>query len=174
MNDPFSNYPKTGIERNPYAAEAPVDMFALPAAQGDGYIKQIPIIGTLTLVQGILELLVAGVLLFITLSIAFAINSGAEIKELNNSNASPEAVMIGYGIVAFLVGLSATLRLIGGTMTLFRRGRMLTIVSSVVGLTTVFTGCCSITSLGLAVYTLIVMVQPSVIQEYAKFKGPRI
>ena len=77
---------------------------------------------------------------------------------------------VGYGIAASVIGIVALLRLTSGIMILRKRGRMFSIVMSLLGLVTVFTCYCSLTSIGLCVYSLIVLIQPSVMAEYDKAK----
>ena len=155
---------------NPYANNS--NTFSVGVQQGDGYVRQIPIIGTLTLFQGVLELLLASFLLILTVMLAVAVQQGEDLQGIK-SEISPIAMMIGYGIVSAFVGCCSILRIVSGIQTLRRRGRILTIVSSIAGLVTVMTGCCSITSLALAVYTLIVLVQPSVIDEYERHRSEK-
>lgn len=155
---------------NPYANYS--NAFSVGVQQGDGYVRQIPIIGTLTLFQGVLELLLAIFLLIFTVILAVAVQQGEDLEGMK-SEISPIALMIGYGVAAAFVGCCSILRIVSGIQTLRRRGRILTIVSSIAGLVTVMTGCCSITSLALAVYTLIVLVQPSVIDEYERHRSEK-
>ena len=136
---------------------------------GDSYLKQMPVIGILTIVQASLELMMGVMLGFAAVMMGVMQN---DPKFMNQPNMPPMFwVVVGYGIAASVIGIVALLRLTSGIMILRRRGRMFSVVMSILGLVTVFTCYCSLTSIGLCVYTLIVLLQPSVTEEYARAKA---
>ncbi len=136
---------------------------------GDSYKKQLPVIGILTIVQASLELIMGVMLGFAAVMMGVMQN---DPKLMNQPNMPPIFWMaVAYGVVASAIGIISLLRLTSGIMILRRRGRMFSIVMSILGLVTVFTCYCSLTSIGLCVYSLIVLIQPSVIAEYEKAKA---
>jgi len=160
-SNPFSD----SNQQAPYAFQSQVPN---GDGGGDSYIKQLPIIGILTIVQASLELMVGVMLAFAAVMIGVMQNDPNIMREPNE----PPMfwIAVGYGIFASIVSIVALLRLTSGIMILRRRGRMFSIVMSILGLVTVLTGCCSLTSIALCVYSLIVLVQPSVMEEYEKAK----
>lgn len=153
---------------NPYSdtsQPSPHDQPRLEATdRDDPYIKHIGLIGSLNTVQAILELVASFFLVGMAITFV-AIQNNPKIKELPNAPPT-QAMAILYGVLGLVVGIVAITRLIAGIMILRRRGRLFAIVSNVIGLATVMTGCCSLTSLGLCIYTLVVLVQPSVMEEF--------
>jgi len=148
-------------QQSPYAFQT-----QLPSGNDESYVKQLPVLGILTLVQASLELMMSVMLVVLGVMMGFMQNN-PEFQKIPNSP-SMQIVSIGYSIFGGFIGVMALLRLISGVMILRRRGRMFSIVVSVLGLASVFTCYCSLTSVGLCVYSLIVLVQPSVIAEFEK------
>ena len=156
------------MSSNPYSDNDPQSPYAFqsqaPIGSSDGYIKQIPVVGILNIVQASMELMMC------VMVIGIAIFMGAmqnDPKLQNIPNAPPmEWIAIGYFIFGAVIGVFATLRLVGGIMILKKRGRVFSIVVSVLGLASVFTCYCSLTSIALCVYSLVVLIQPSVIEEF--------
>ena len=156
------------MSSNPYSDNDPQSPYAFqsqaPIGSSDGYIKQIPVVGILNLVQASLELMMC----IMVISIAPFIGTMQNDPQFQNiPNAPPmEWIAIGSFIFGAVVGVIATLRLVAGIMILKKRGRVFSIVVSVLGLASVFTCYCSITSIALCVYSLVVLIQPSVIEEF--------
>ncbi len=148
-------------QQSPYAFQS-----QLPSGSGESYIKQLPVIGILTLVQASLELMMSMFVVGIGVWMGFMQNN-PEFQKLPNPP-NMQIISIGYSIFGGFLGVMALLRLISGIMILRKRGRIFSIVVSVLGLASVFTCYCSLTSIGLCVYSLIVLVQPSVIAEFEK------
>ena len=161
------------MSSNPYSDNDPQSPYAFqsqtPIGNGDGYIKQLPVLGILNIVQASLELMMC------VMVIGIAIFMGAmenDPKLQNIPNAPPmEWIAIGYFIFGAVIGVIATLRLVAGIMILKKRGRVFSIVVSVLGLATVFTCYCSLTSIALCVYSLVVLIQPSVIEEFDRARA---
>jgi uncharacterized membrane protein HdeD (DUF308 family) len=159
-NNPFSDVPPS----NPYAVSTEV------SANGDGYVKQIPIIGTLTIVQSILELLVGACVVGLGFFMEVMANNPKFVEEMQKSNMPPHFLTwlyVGIGIVVLIVGI---MRLVSGIMIVRKRGRMFGIISAIVGLGTSFTCYCAPTAIGLAIYTLVVLIQPAVAAEFDRVK----
>ena len=155
-SNPFSD----NSHQSPYAFQSQVP-YGDGGGGGDSYNKQLPVIGILTIVQASLELLVGVLLAFAAVMMGIMQNNPNLMRQ---PNAPPMFWMtVGYGVVASVIGIVALIRLTSGIMILRRRGRMFSIVISILGLVTVFTCYCSLTSIGLCVYSLIVLIQPSVI-----------
>lgn len=156
------------MSSNPYSDNDPQSPYAFqsqaPIGNGDGYIKQIPVVGILNIVQASLELMMC----IMVISIAPFIGTMQNDPQFQDiPNAPPmEWIAIGSFIFGAVVGVIATLRLVAGIMILKKRGRVFSIVVSVLGLASVFTCYCSITSIALCVYSLVVLIQPSVIEEF--------
>ncbi len=153
---------------NPYSdtfQQSPDDLPSRGATdRDDPYVKHIGLIGSLNTVQAILELISS--LFLVGMAITFtAIQNSPKIQKLPNAPPT-QAMAIFYGVLGVVVGVVAISRLVAGIMILRRRGRLFSIVSNVTGLATVMTGCCALTSLGLCIYTLVVLVQPSVMEEF--------
>jgi hypothetical protein len=160
----MSNNPFSDNQQSPYAFQSQV-----PIGGDDSYVKQLPVVGILSIVQASLELLVAAMLAFAAVMAGVVQNNP---RLTNQPNLPPMFwIIVGYGIIGSAVGVVALLRLASGIMILRRRGRMFSIVVSILGLATVFTCYCSLTSVGLCVYSLVVLIQPSVIEEYENAKA---
>ena len=161
------------MSSNPYSDNDPQSPYAFqsqaPISNGDGYIKQIPVVGILNIVQASLELMMC----IMVISIAPFIGTMQNDPQFQDiPNAPPmEWIAIGSFIFGAVVGVIATLRLVAGIMILKKRGRVFSIVVSVLGLASVFTCYCSITSIALCVYSLVVLIQPSVIEEFDRARA---
>ena len=161
------------MSSNPYSDNDPQSPYAFqsqaPIGNGDGYIKQIPVMGILNIVQASLELMMC----IMVIGIAIFMGTMQNDPKLQNiPNAPPmEWIAIGYFIFGAVIGVIATLRLVAGIMILKKRGRVFSIVVSVLGLATVFTCYCSLTSIALCVYSLVVLIQPSVIEEFDRARA---
>lgn len=165
------------MSSNPYSDNDPQSPYAFQSqapigygyGNGNGYIKQIPVVGILNIVQASLELMICIMVIGIAIFMRTMPN---DLKLQKIPNAPPmEWIAIGYFIFGAVIGVIATLRLVGGIMILKKRGRILSIVASVLGLATVFTCYCSLTSIALCVYSLVVLIQPSVIEEFDRARA---
>ena len=156
------------MSSNPYSDNDPQSPYAFqsqaPIGNGDGYIKQIPVLGILNIVQASLELMMCVMVIGIAVFMGTMQN---DPKLQNIPNAPPmQWIAIGYFIFGAVIGLIASLRLLAAIMILKKRGRIFSIVASILGLASVFTCYCSLTSIALCVYSLVVLIQPSVIEEF--------
>ncbi|MEQ1830006.1 MAG: hypothetical protein ABL921_28850 [Pirellula sp.] len=160
-SNPFSDVSPA----NPYSP----NNFNAPPEQ-DGYTKQIPIIGILNIVQACLELF-AGVGLGGMAVFMGTMSTDPKFAEaLEKGNVSPQFLVWVYLGIGSVIAIIGAMRLVSGIMTLRRRGRIFSIVASIVGLGTVFTCYCAPSAIALAVYTLVVLIQPSVMAEYERAK----
>lgn len=159
------NFPEQ--PENPYAATTPQTTFdpnALPGSSG--MVNQVMVVGILQIVFGAMELLMGGLLLFYAGIFAFVMpnidNAGSE--------APPPEVMfwgsIGLAIAGGLVFCVSILRIVTGIYSFWFKQRTLMLVSLISGFITIFTCYCSLFSLGVGIYGLIVMLDPAVKQAY--------
>ena len=161
------------MSSNPYSDNDPPSPYAFqsqaPIGSSDAYIKQIQVVGILNLVQASLELMMCVMVIGIAIFMGTMQN---DPKLQNIPNAPPmQWIAIGYFIFGAVIGVIATLRLVAGIMILKKRGRVFSIVASILGLATVFTCYCSLTSIALCVYSLVVLIQPSVIEEFDRARA---
>lgn len=136
--------------------------------------NQIPVVAILMIVQGVLEcllallLVVAGVLLPQALEIAGRARQrpgGGWLPDLPPEFIEIAAVLyVGLGAVVLLSGL---LRVIAGSRNLNYRGRTFGIVSLAAGVVTSLTIWCAPTSLGLLIYGLIVYLNEESARAFA-------
>lgn len=149
---------------NPFAA--PTQSPSFPQGHGKrqpgrGYVRQIPILATMTIVQGAL-LLVMGI---------FCAGYGIVIVTMMRTGNMPmppdappmEIVSIGLIGVGILVLIIAIMHIIAGIRNLKYRGRGFTMVTWMLGLLASCTCYCAPTSVGLAIWGLIVFLNPAVV-----------
>jgi uncharacterized membrane protein HdeD (DUF308 family) len=141
--------------------------------QGEGYIKQIPLIGIFNIIQASLELMMGVMLGGIGIFMGSISNNPQMVEQFEKSNLTPQVMIYIYVGLGVAVGAMAVMRLVSGILTLRKRGRIFAIVTSIVGLAAVFTCYCAPTSIALAIYSLIVLVQPAVIAEYERVRQSR-
>lgn len=124
---------------------------------GRGMVGHVPIVAGMMIALGVLEGALA--LLFVL----FALVSSILPPE---SGANPVMLAIVYSGMAVLTTACAVIRVFAGLSNLRFRRRNLGIVSLGLGLLTVFTGICALTSIGLAVYGLLVYFNDSVVAAF--------
>ncbi len=161
------------MSSNPYSDNDPQSPYAFqskaPIGNGDGYIKQIPVLGILNIVQASLELMMCMMVIGIAVFMG-SMQNDPKIQKI--PNAPPmQWIAIGYFIFGAAIGVIAALRLASGVMILKKRGRIFSIVASVLGLASVITCYCGPTSIALCVYSLVVLIQPSVIEEFDRARA---
>lgn len=158
------------MSTNPYADNDQQSPYAfqtqIPNPIDDGYVKQLPVIGTLVIVQACLELLMFMMMVAMS-ALMIGMQNSPQMQKVPNAP-SMQFIGIGYAIFGALVGVTAILRLASGIMILRKKGRIYSIVVSIVGLASVFTCYCAPTSLALAIYSLVVLIQPSVIEQFKR------
>jgi uncharacterized membrane protein HdeD (DUF308 family) len=146
-------------------------------AGSSNWVKQVRIFAVLNAVQGILEtltgLMATGAGVFFPLM--------AQMKEFKEAQAAedapPEQFFWAVGIFYFVMGVvllaSGILRLIAGFQNYRFKGRVLGIVSVVVGIAPVFTGCCGPTAIALMVFGLLIFLDPAVIVAFQMVREGR-
>ena len=158
------NFPEQ--PENPYAAptpQAPFDPSALPSSSG--MVNQVMVVGILQIVFGAMELLMGGLLLFY--AVLFAVMPNIENRSGNSP--PPEFLFwasIGLAVAGTVVLGFAILRIVTGIYSFWFKQRTLMLVSLIGGMVTVFTCYCSLFSIGVGIYGLIVMLDPAVKQAY--------
>ena len=152
---------------NPYAASIPQNSFDPNSPfQGGGLVNQILVVGILQIVLGVMELMMAGLLIF------YAVLFGFVMPNMDNGNREeipPEAmfwIAIGCGAAGAIVLVFAVLRIVSGTYSFWFKQRTMMMVSLIGGMVTVFTCYCALFSVGVGIYGLIVMWDPGVRQAY--------
>jgi len=130
----------------------------------DGYVKQVPVLGILNIVQASLELMMF--LLLLAMSAFMIVSQNSPQIKLSKNLASMQMMGVAYGVIGAVVGITAILRLTSGILMLKKQGRVFSIIVSMIGLVSVFTCYCAPTSLALAIYSLVVLIQPSVIEVF--------
>lgn len=155
--------------QNPFSSPAPSYGLAQPGHDkrqpGLGYVRQIPILGIVTIVQGVLLALMA--LICTGYGIFFAFFFEEIIPEADRAQmqagAPPleiiGAIAIGIGVFIFII---SALNFIAGIRALRYRGRRFIIVTWFLGLIASLTMYCAPTSIGLAIWGLIVFFNPAV------------
>jgi hypothetical protein len=149
---------------NPYAIHNTNNQGHANAMQGAGYVNQIPFVGIFTIVQGSLELLMGIGASFVTVVMALDVQR-PRIRD-DVQGVSPTFLVGIFAFFASAISIIAILRIVAGILTLYQRARVFTLVIAVIGLSTSLTCYCSLTSIAVAIYSLVVLVQPSVIQRY--------
>ena len=162
-----SEQPEKSFSENPYAASIPqTSLDPNTAFQSGGLVNQVLVIGILQIVLGVMELMMAGLLIF------YAILFGFVMPNMDNPNSEeipPEAmfwIALGCGVGGAVVLVFALLRIVAGTYSFWFKQRTMMMVSLIGGMITVFTCYCSLFSVGVGIYGLIVMWDPAVRQAY--------
>ncbi len=158
------NFPEQ--PENPYAATAPQAAFdanGLPSSSG--MVSQVMVVGILQIVFGAMELLMGGLLLFYAVLFAFVMPN----MEKGSDVPPPEVLFwgsIGLAVAGTVVFCFSILRIVTGIYSFWFKQRTMMLVSLIGGMITVFTCYCSLFSLGVGIYGLIVMLDPAVRQAY--------
>ena len=151
---------------NPYAAatqSVPFDPNALPTSSG--MVNQVTVVGILQIVVGAMELLMGGLLLFYAVIFGFVMPNVEDAAE----DMPPEAmfwIAIGCAIGGSIVFVFAVLRIVTGINSFWFKQRKLMLISLIGGMVTMLTCYCSLFSVGIGIYGLIVMLDPAVRMAY--------
>jgi len=148
---------------NPSGPSWTSDYFREPVATGvsplgRGLVGHVPLIAIGLIVQGVLELGFA--LCMILAGLVFALTPDPEMAKMRPMS----GIIFGLAVPALICGV---LRIAAGAYNLWYRGRILGMAALGVGLLTMVTCYCAPTSIGLAVYGLIVYLNDSVIAAFA-------
>ncbi len=140
------------------------------AAGASNWVKQVRIFAVLNAVQGILEvlagLMAAGAGVFFPFL--------AQMKEFKEAQGAeevpPEQMFLVIGIIYIAIGVvllaSGILRIVAGFQNYRYKGRVLGIVSIVVGIAPVFTCYCAPTAIALLVFGLLIFLDHAVIAAF--------
>jgi hypothetical protein len=145
-----------------YFSDQPATL-AGAAGSGSGLVSQVRVVALLNAVEGGLELSVAAFGLFIGMILLVV---PAEIQRQGGGN--PRALAAIYLTVGGVNLILGSLRLLASWRNYFFHNRGLGIVSLCVGLISTFAGCCAITSVGVAIYGLIVFFDTAVIDAFQR------
>ena len=152
---------------NPSEPSWTSDYFREPAAAGvsplgRGLVGHVPIVAICLIVQGALEVL---------FGIFMVLFSGLFLSLPQFQGMQPLAwFLITVSVPGFACGV---LRIVAGIFNLRFRRRVLGMTALGVGLLTMMTGYCALSSIGLAVYGLIVYLNDSAIEAFAMGDGGR-
>src|SRR5215208_6038944 len=125
---------------------------------GRGLVGHVPLVAICLIVQGVLEIVMA--LFFVLFGILFLISPDPNLA----SYRALGLIMVIFALPGFVCG---PLRIFAGIANLRHRRRLLGMTALGLGLLTMMTGYCAPTSIGLAVYGLIVYLNDSVIEAFA-------
>lgn len=155
---------RSPAERNPY--QTPISV-----GEGDdlrqrrGMVNHAMPVGILMMVQGALNCLVGGLAVIYAVIVPSAIAQAQQANQPGQPQLTPDMGLmfaVGGGIVAFvMIGLGLLWIYSGISVTRFKR-RTLAIVSLASGMVTLVTCYCFPTSLIMAIYGLIFLINPSV------------
>jgi hypothetical protein len=127
-----------------------------PAGQmGRGLVGHVPIVATLLIIQGFLEMALA---LF---CLGFALLTTVLPAEAFGGM-HPRVMAVLMGVIGATGLVCGSLRIAAGVFNWSYRRRTLGMIALGIGLAAVFTGYCAPTAIGLAIYGLIVYVNESV------------
>ena len=163
-NNPNQFDPKQGgspfKQDNPYASPIAPTGFSNQSFDGrklgpGNLVRQVPVVGSLMIVQGILVALVGGSLAVFSLFLVDMINDAP-----GPGMPSEQAffLQLGYGIFGSLLLAIGVLNIYSGIRLIGYRGRMLAFLALSTGLMTLFSCYCAPTAIGLAVYGFIVLL----------------
>jgi hypothetical protein len=128
-----------------------------------GMVNQVRIVAILNGVQGALELFMGAMMLL--MGGIFTAMPASEFKNPNDQQVQfiMQVFMFSMGGIVTLLAL---LRIAAAVMNFMLLGRMFAIVMVCIGLATAMTGYCSITSIAVAIYTLIVLFNREVAEAF--------
>ena len=120
-------------------------------------VNQITVISILMIVQGALELLMGVVLVFMAFFMGVMLGEVAQQQQAQGGPDFPVKAFVGIYLAMGLTGfIPGVLHIIAGIRGLYFKSRTFGIISLIVGLFSIGTIYCSVTSVGLAVWGLIV------------------
>ena len=162
------------MEQNPY--QSPVHIAPEkpgppgPGAMQEGMLNQVRVVSILMIVQGVLCLIMGGIMLFAMFIIVPQFKEN--LRRQPGGPAFPveefQTFMYAiYGSMAAAGILPGGLLILAGAFNFFFRGRILGITALILGLASMGTIYCLPTAIGLAIYGLIVYFHPSVKQGFA-------
>ncbi len=152
---------------NPYTAlVTPLTSEPNSIPLGGGLVNQVMVVGILQIVLGVLELMMAGLLIFYAVMFGFIMPN---MEQANNEEIPAQAmfwIAIGFAVGGAIVLVFSILRITSGVYSFWFKQRTMMLISLIGGMVTVFTCYCSLFSIGVGIYGLIVMLDPAVKQAY--------
>jgi hypothetical protein len=162
--NPFADPPSV----NPYAAE-PIPSNATSQLNdlGRGLIGHVLTVSIMQIVMAVLELVMALFLIGYGVILPQVLNQANQANHSEKLSASA-ALGLTIGLTAFgcLILASAILRIVSGINGLQLRRRRLMLVSLIFGMTSIFTCYCSLFSIALGVYGIVVLFDPAVMRAF--------
>ena len=125
---------------------------------GRGLVGHVPLVAIFLLVQGVLEVMVGAI--FLMSAMFFLLVNDPQLAGMR----ALAWLMVGMAAPACFCGC---VRVVAGVCNLRYRRRVLGMTALGLGLLTMITGYCALTSIGLAVYGLIVYLNESVAAAFA-------
>ena len=155
---------------NPYAAiepeSHPVNADYL-APQDAGMVRQVPILATLQIIIGVLELMIGAGMI----GMGFFMGYAMRMEDAQGVEPPPEAFIISMQVFYWVLGgavfFFAVMRIGSGAMAFKFRGRGWMLASAIGGLLSVFTCYCAPFAAGIFVYAMIVLLNPTVAKAFA-------
>ncbi len=169
----MSGFNPTPKSDNPYAAPISAQAYNPGGQYGsvphDSFPNQVPVIGILMIVQGVLELLL-GLFMFGMAGffpVIMAMDRGMGPGQ--GPGAPPVWIIsIVYVVFGLAISIPGILRIYAGYNVYRFRRRILAIVANCLGFVSLITCYCAPTAIALGVYSLIVLLQPSVVYAFAQ------
>lgn len=167
--------PDNPFRDNPYAAPATLGPMAggapFATGAGRGLIGHVPAIAILMIVQGGLEIVMGGMLLFLGIFLPLMMQGELAQEDGGGAGLPPGFVpwmMLGiYGGLGLVTVALAIIRIVAGLRNYRFRSRTLGLIALVGGMATMFTCYCAPTSVALGIYGLITYVNPQVVHAFA-------
>lgn len=173
----MSQFNPTPRSENPYAAPISAQAYNPGGQYGnaphDSFPNQVPVIGILMIVQGVLELLLGLFMVamagFFPLMMAIDPGMGRGMGPGQGPGAPPVWIIgIVYVVLGLVISIPGILRIYAGYNVYRFRRRIFAIVVNCLGFVTLITCYCAPTAIALGVYSLIVLLQPSVVSAFAQ------
>ncbi len=170
----MANEPSSEMPFNPYVPASTVEfvssagVISLPAGIKRGMVNQVPIVGVLMIVQGVLDTLVGigiGFYAFFMPMLFDEMQRQAAAQGNNTPPMPPEmglAMTIGIVVLGTAIVSIGVLTIYSGIRVIKYEARTLGIASLCAGMATIATCYCFPTSIALAVYGMIVLLNASV------------
>lgn len=156
------------ISSNPYAAPTSVDgriELDLSQPRKSSYVWQVQFVGIGMIIQGVLESLY-GVYMILLFSFMPNFTAGQTANMTPDQRQAFDIIMYVSAAIGAVLLLLAILRIAAGVLAVQYRGRLLGIITSLLGLISLMTCYCLPTAVGLCVYTLIIFLNPDVVQAF--------
>lgn len=174
QDNPFGSNPQDSLpQNNPFQSPPEVrrEGLAMPPGadrllfHGAGFVRQVRAVAICMIVQGVLVSIMGAFLV----GIGFFMGSMPPEEFTNGGAGLGELQMFmtwGYGIAGALVLISGLLIVVAGIRNLYFRGRIMAITALSLGILSSLTCYCAPTAIGLAIWGLVVYLNPSVARAF--------